>query len=77
MVVGVYRNNHTLSTLSRPASLGDVDLESGYDVALHGLQLGVVEVTLVLDLPLEPSDRIPSLPRFELPFRKKLRGKSG
>ena len=45
---------------------GDGRLERSHDLALDGLQPGVVEVTLVPQLPLEQRDRILLLPRLDL-----------
>src|SRR5437588_3393496 len=50
------------------ARLGERDggLECGHDLAFDAAQRGIVELTLVPELPLEQRDRIPALPRFAL-----------
>src|SRR5262249_19595431 len=45
----------------------DGGLESGLDVALDGTHPGVVEITLLSQLPLELRDRVSPLPRFAFP----------
>ena len=45
---------------------GDGGLERGHDLALHRLQPGIVEFTLLPQLPLEQRDRILLLPRLDL-----------